>query len=103
MNACRHQVGERLIHQPVPGHGSLAGEMPRDDHQLVMSAAIPGTGVSGVRVAVVIHLDRFGIERGETLANDVNNVAVAVRLGAQLGTALRKGLTVTFANTPSVT
>ena len=101
MNACRHQVGQRLIHQPVPGHGSLAGELPRDDHQLVVPAAIPGTGVSGVLVAVVVHLDCFGIERGETLANDVDNVAV--RLSAQLGTALRKGLTVTFANTPSVT
>jgi len=101
MDACRHQVGKRLIHQPVPGDRSLAGELPRYDHQLVMSAAIPGAGMPGVFVAVVIHFDRLGIERGKALANGGDGVDL--RLRAQAGTALRKGLTVTFANTPSVT
>lgn len=101
MDARRHQVGERLIHQPVPGDGRLAGELPRYDHQLVMSAAIPGAGMPGMLVAVVKHLHRFGIERSETLAYCGDRVDL--RLGAQPGTALRKGLTVTFANTPSVT
>lgn len=101
MNAYRHQVGERLVHQPVPGNGGLAGELPRYDYQLIVPAAIPGAGVSGVLAAVVVDLDCFGIKRGEALAHDLNNVALG--LVAQLGTALRKGLTVTFANTPLVT
>jgi len=91
----RHQVRERLVHEPMAGERGLAGEFARYDHELVMSAAVLGPGVSGVLMALVEHLQCVGCESCKTLADQVRR--------GHLGKTLRNGLTVTLAKTPSVT
>ena len=95
MNPVRHKVRQRLVHEPVASDGGLAGEFSRYDHELVMSAAALCTGVSGVLMAFIEHFQGIGGEWGKTLANQV--------CSGHLGKTLRNGLTVTLANTPSVT
>ena len=95
MNPARHKVRQRLVHEPVASDGGLAGEFSRYDHELVMSATVLCPGVSGVLMAIVEHFQGIGGERGKALADQV--------CSSHLGKTLRNGLTVTLANTPSVT
>ena len=71
MDPARHQVGERLVDQAMPGDGGFAGEFARHDHELVMPAAVLRPGMAGMLVAVVEHFQGIGGQRRETLADQV--------------------------------
>lgn len=79
----------------MAGDGRLAGEFTRDDHKLIMSAAVLCPGVPGVLLAFVEHFQGIGSEWRKTLTDQV--------CSGHFGKTMRKGLTVTSENTPSVT
>src|SRR5258706_1780916 len=96
MVAFRYQVVERVLSQPMPGHGGFTGEFARDDHELKMAATVLRPCMAGMFVAVVEYLQRLRSQTRQALANHLFDVHY-------FGNTLRKGFTVTLAKTPSVT
>lgn len=70
VNRVLHQVAERLVDQAMARHGGLAGEGARDDAQPpVRAAALGVAGVAAVALALVLELERLGLERLEARAD----------------------------------
>jgi len=69
MNALGHQVGQRLVNEPVPCDGIFSGEYRGYDHELEMPTAFLGALVTGVLAAVVEYFQRLRSEGGQPLAH----------------------------------
>ncbi len=61
-----HELAERLVHEAVARDRGLSGEGPRDDGEPpVRAAARRVTGVAAVALALVLELDRLGLQNRE--------------------------------------
>lgn len=65
-----HQLAERLVDEAVARERGLAGEGARDDGQPPVGAAAgPVAGVAAMALALVLELERLGLEDGEARAD----------------------------------
>ena len=96
MDLFRNEIGQRVVHEPVARHRRLADELLGYDHELEMSAAVLCADVPGVFAAVVEIFKRVPARQPVTDAR-----GFFPRCVINFGKALRNGLTVTLANTPS--
>jgi hypothetical protein len=65
-----HQVAERLVDEPVARDRGQAGERARNDAQPPVRAAAFGVaGVAAVALALVLELERLGLQYREPRAN----------------------------------
>lgn len=73
-----HQLAERLVHQAVARDGGLSGEGARDDGEPpVRAAARRVAGVAAVALALVLELDRLGLQNREARANRLGGLGDA--------------------------
>ena len=70
MDAARDQRVKCIINEAMPGHTRQALETQADDAYREVPA-FARAGMAGMQVAVILHLEQIGLQRGLQLAPDV--------------------------------
>src|SRR5690606_2791894 len=92
-----HELAERLVYHAMALERALALDAARDDRHGEVTLAFAGARVPGVQVAVVPHVQGFGLERRhEALADQLHTFR-------RHGSVFSTGLISTSAKTPSST
>ncbi len=94
MDVVLHQVANRVVDHTLSEHSAAALEGLRHDENAVMPATAAGTGMTGMKRAVVADL-----ERGRRKANREGGADPFDRVAAH-GSVFRNGRTVVRTNTP---
>lgn len=101
MNIGGQQVAQRVVDEPVPGHGAQPLEAGRGDPDVKVAAAIPGPGMPGMEVAFVGNFQKWWIQ---CLAQATLDHRDAVNRGMdRQGNTWMNGFTRTSAQTPDST
>ena len=100
MDFTLHQIAKGFVHQSMAGDGRSSGELGRDDQQAIVSATTLGARVPGVLGRVVNELELYGIESGQTFAQQVFDCRDSL---IHAGSTFLNGLTLTAAYTPAAT
>ena len=74
VNLALHQIAERLVNQTMAHDLRLAGKLPRDDGELIMTATACGAGMTGVLLAIVDDVQAVGLQAREPLPHESNGV-----------------------------
>lgn len=92
-----HQVAERPVNQLMPLQGAHGSELLGYDVDAKVPAPVPGTGVTGVQVAVVGQFQDFRLQSGLQQGPDPLDAR------CRHGSTFRNGRTSVVAKMPSVT
>lgn len=101
MDVCGQQVAQGVVYQAVSGHGAEALEAGRADPYVEVTAAIPGTGMPGVKVAFIGHLQYLRVKRRTESTLDQGDAIH--RSSGHHGITWMNGLTWMSAHTPDST
>jgi hypothetical protein len=81
MNVGLHELAQGLVHLSVAAEGRLARKDPRDDRHPEVSAAVPSAGMAGVKVALILYFEEFGLQGvKQQLPDHVNSLLVHLKI-----------------------
>lgn len=74
MNLALHQIAEGLINQAVARDGCFAGELPRNDGELIVPTTARRAGVAGMLRAIVDDVQAVGLQTPQPLLHECDGV-----------------------------
>jgi hypothetical protein len=77
MNVRLHEGAQGVVHHPVAPDGRLAGKGFSHHGYPEMSAAVPGPGMAGMKMALILDFEQFRLEGiQQALPDDLNSLFV---------------------------